>query len=287
MRWHLILLPLLALAACSEGVDDRGRDAKLNRLVLPETIGGTTADSFDASAFKKVYIDSKLSLGLFFTGGGSRYTAHFVDSQGLIDMSRLMSVTAVGGLSYSDAGAEGDRRANRPLGETGLPDREFRVIGAENGYLTETLYGKAYYLSYILRSGDKLKLGFGIDESLLAKLAGAAGMGGDYRRVPALGTPAESMSPGGLLSFTKVPDKLREVLVGNTAALYREVDSREDSWDADSTLTLPSSESDTTAIEAIRAKLAGTTTTPSVYDGDTFGATPADNVTPYDSANAM
>jgi hypothetical protein len=284
MRRHLALLPLLALAACTGGYDDRARDAKINRLVLSQTIGGTTAESFDDSAFKKVYIDEKLSLGLFFTGGGSRYTAHFVDSQGLIDMSRLMSVAAVNGLSYSDPGAEADRRANRPLGETGLPDREFRVIGAENGYLTEALYGKAYYLSYILHKGDKLKLGFGIDEGLLAKLASAGGMGGDYRRVAALGTPAESTNPGSLLSFAKVPDKLRDLLVGNTAALYREVDSREDSWDADSALTLPSSESDTTAIEAIRAKLAGTPITPSSTD---IGGDMISNDTPADAVNAM
>ncbi|MCW3835097.1 hypothetical protein ACFQ1E_01430 [Sphingomonas canadensis] len=277
MRRLTALLAIALLAGCEE------EKAPVNRIVLPAPIQAGTGTP-DLSAFRKVYVDSESGqkLALFFVGDANGMSAQYVDANGLVDQSRLLSAEDSAGRKEGDPARDSSVAANVLLTRSGLPDRSFQVIPAQGGSLIQYNYGKLHYLSFVGLSGDTLKLGMRVDMPLLAKLTDAAGLGSSFRSLPALGNPGSK--PGRLIFFTSAPAGLGNVLTENAAALFREVTGAESNWKT-SDLAVPGSLSDTSSIEAIRLRVA------SLNSGeDAAGAADDANMTVEDydaTANAM
>jgi hypothetical protein len=241
-RWWMALA-CLALASCGE------EEVPANRIVLPAALELPAGAAPDLAPFRRVWIDAEQHVALFFLGDAQGMSAQFVDGNGLVDGSRLLSAEEAGRRAENDEVRQASLGANSVLTRAGLPDRSFRVFPAQGGSLLQANYGKLFFVSFLTESGDRLKLGMRADMALLAKLAGAAGAGGTFTSLPDLAPPGGK--PGRLLFFTGSSRALSGVIADNASALFREVTGTESKWAA-SELPAPTSLSDTAAIAAIR-----------------------------------
>ncbi|MFZ5748519.1 MAG: hypothetical protein ACOY45_12805 [Pseudomonadota bacterium] len=250
MRTLMTLLALsLALAGCGED------KPPVNRLALPAAITvASPPGGVDLSPFKKVYVDAKKGVALFFIGDAGSMQVGFVDKDGVADASRLLSREETEKRKEDDPARQASIAGNNVLTATGLPDRSFQILPAQGGYLLQYQYGTLHFVSYLAPVGDRLKLGLPVDMTLLARLAAGADMGGSFRSVPTFGGIAGD-KPGRLVFFTSVKPELGPLIADNAGALFHPVIAGESDWVA-TDLPVPTSMSDKAALDAIRSRVA-------------------------------